>query len=229
MPPLFVDGVEINEVFVDGIEQDELFVDGVLVYSGKVDAGSQTFLANGFWLVPPGVNIATFCWCGGGGSGGSLLGGGGGSGARTITYTDLIPNEQFNITIGVGAVGWDGGGLGRAGSASIVDRALGGSESAAGAPGAGGQFGSVGGIGTNGGGNGGSAAGPVAATPSSGCGGSHAGGATDNSGTGGGGGGYGVGATYPGSAPANGGGGGAGGVVNGVGGSGRVVVSWPEQ
>lgn len=33
MPPLFVDGVEIDSVFVDGVEQDKVFADGVEVFS----------------------------------------------------------------------------------------------------------------------------------------------------------------------------------------------------
>ena len=33
MPPLFVDGVEIESVFVDGVEQESVFVDGVEVFA----------------------------------------------------------------------------------------------------------------------------------------------------------------------------------------------------
>ena len=33
MPPLFVDGVEINQVFVDGIEQQNVFADGIEVFT----------------------------------------------------------------------------------------------------------------------------------------------------------------------------------------------------
>ena len=36
MPPLFVDGVEIDSVFVDGVEQDNVFVDGVEVFSAEI-------------------------------------------------------------------------------------------------------------------------------------------------------------------------------------------------
>ena len=39
MPPLFVDGVEINELFVDGVEQGEAYADGVLVF----DPGEYMF------------------------------------------------------------------------------------------------------------------------------------------------------------------------------------------
>ncbi len=35
MPPLFVDGVEINSLFVDGVEQNSMFVDGVQVFSAE--------------------------------------------------------------------------------------------------------------------------------------------------------------------------------------------------
>ena len=34
MPPLFVDGVEMNSIFVNGAEQDSVFADGVEVFSG---------------------------------------------------------------------------------------------------------------------------------------------------------------------------------------------------
>ena len=33
MPPLFVDGVEIESVFVDGVEQETVFADGVEVFA----------------------------------------------------------------------------------------------------------------------------------------------------------------------------------------------------
>lgn len=45
MPPLFVDGVEIDSVFVDGVEQDNMFVDGVEVFSGA----SNHIVTQGHW------------------------------------------------------------------------------------------------------------------------------------------------------------------------------------
>jgi hypothetical protein len=77
-------------------------------------AYSQTFLANGSWVCPPGCTHVHILMCGGGGGGDASCSqssadgyqaaqGGGGAGAQLVTVDfATIPGHTYNITIGVG-------------------------------------------------------------------------------------------------------------------------------
>ena len=76
----------------------------------KAPMGSQTYIASGTWICPPGVFIVTAeCW-GGGGKGGSVSGnsaqGGGGAGGGGYSKRvdiPVVPGTTYIVTVGAGS------------------------------------------------------------------------------------------------------------------------------
>ena len=198
----------------------------------QVVAGSEVFTGTRNWTPPAGVKSVTVCCCGGGGAGHAGRGGGGGGGGA-VSWSGAYSSGTINVAIGAGGVatpivtnlGTDGG------NTTVVSAGI----SVTGLGGAAAVFCS-GGAGRSGGGRGGVCDPWENGFPSSGCGGSYAGGLKthNNHGGGGGAGGYGAGGTNNIITPANGGGGGAGGQINGDfppmhGAAGRAVISWAQH
>ncbi len=68
---------------------------------------TQTFNANGTFIVPPGVtSITVEAWGGGGGTrnDGTARRGGGGGGAYARSVLAVIPGQSYNVTVGAGGV-----------------------------------------------------------------------------------------------------------------------------
>jgi len=132
---------------------------------------SQSFFADGTFVVPAGITSMTICVSGGGGGGGggahSYLdtgGGGGGSGAVKGSIT-TIPAEVLDIIIGSGGSLGAGGGAGSGvgfdggdGSISSISGDFGIISAEGGKGGVGGGGSPAGGLGSDGGGNGGAGA-----------------------------------------------------------------------
>ena len=113
---LFMNGTKISVENLDaglvlnGVNIENVYANGNLVYSKKAPAGSETFLANGAFVVPKGYTEVTVHISGGGGGG---AGGnastealyGGYAGEFTSTVVSVSELENISVVIGSGGSG----------------------------------------------------------------------------------------------------------------------------